>query len=168
MSTKRGIVWKFGNDINTDLIVPGHYMNSSLEEMKNHAFELVNPRFPLAVKPGDVIVGGYNFGCGSSREEAPSVLRACGIAAVVAESFARIFFRNAVAIGLPVITCRGISGVFHDGDTLEFDIDTFSVTNIRTGMVLACEALPSDIKEIIDEGGILPLLKEIALKQNNL
>lgn len=167
MSKTIGRVWKFGDDVNTDLIAPGRYLNSSLEEMKRHVFELVNPHFSPEVKPGDVIVGGRKFGCGSSREEAPSVLKACGIAAVISESFARIFFRNAVAVGLPVIVCRGISDSFYDGDMLAFDIDASSVTAVHTGIVLACDVFSPDIKEIIDKGGILPVLKEFVLKQNN-
>jgi|WetSurMetagenome_2_1015567.scaffolds.fasta_scaffold09082_4 3-isopropylmalate/(R)-2-methylmalate dehydratase small subunit len=164
MSTKRSVVWKFGDNINTDLMAPGRYMNSSLGEMKMHVFELVNPCFSSAVKPGDVIVAGQNFGCGSSREEAPSVLKSCGISAVIAESFARIFFRNSIAVGLPVLTCRGVSAVFQDGDTLELDLDASSVTAVRTGTILACDALSPDIKGILLKGGILPVLKEISLR----
>lgn len=168
MSTKKGKVWKFGDDINTDLIAPGRYINSSLEEMKKHVFELVNPRFPLAVKPGDIVVGGTNFGCGSSREEAPSVLKACGITAVIAESYARIFFRNAIAVGLPVISCRGVSIVFHDDDILGFDLDASFVVAVQNGTILACDAFYPDVKAILDKGGVLPMLKEIASKHHIL
>jgi 3-isopropylmalate/(R)-2-methylmalate dehydratase small subunit len=168
MSVKRGRVWKFGDDINTDLIAPGRYMNSSLEEMQKHVFKLVNPHFSSVVQPGDVIVGGANFGCGSSREEAPSVLKACGIAAVIAESFARIFFRNAIAVGLPVITCRGVSGVFHDGEILEFDLAASRIIHVPSGTVLTCDVLSPEIKEVLDKGGILPVLREIVTKQNSL
>jgi 3-isopropylmalate/(R)-2-methylmalate dehydratase small subunit len=167
MSTKKGKVWKFGDDINTDLIVPGRYMNSPLAEMKKHVFELVNPQLPLEVKTGDIIVGGNNFGCGSSREEAPAVLKACGIIAIVSESYARIFFRNAIAIGLPVITCRGVSEIFQDGDILEFDLETSLITSARTEAVLTCDTLSPDIKEILGKEGILPVLKEIVLRESH-
>ncbi len=165
MTVKKGIVWKFGDDTNTDLIASGRYMNSSLEEMKKHVFELVCPRFSLEVRPGDFVVGGQNFGCGSSREEAPSVLKACGITAVIAESFARIFFRNAIAVGLPAVTCRGIADNLNSGDELEYDIDTASVTVLPAGKVLPCEILSPDIQEILDKGGILPVLKEFVSRQ---
>ena len=165
MEKIRGKVWKFGDDINTDAISPGRYMNLPMDEIKKHALEVVDPEFALKVQPGDVIVGGGNFGCGSSREEAPAVLKACGIAAVVAESFARIFFRNAIAVGLPVAACHGVSDAFKQGDELELDLDSGRVTSLKTGAVLTSEPLPSEMKEVISRGGIMPMLEEIAAKQ---
>ncbi|MFC1947663.1 3-isopropylmalate dehydratase [Chloroflexota bacterium] len=167
MDVIKGKVWKFGDNINTDVIIPGHYMNSPLEEMKTHALEMVNPQFPLEVKKGDIIVGGENFGCGSSREEAVSVLKASGIAAVVCESFARIFFRNAISIGLPVIVCPGVSESFKENDTIEVDLDAATVTNINLEIVLPCESLSAEIKEILSRGGILPILREFAKEQSS-
>ncbi len=166
MDLIKGKVWKFGDNINTDVIIPGRYMNAPLEEMKIHALEMVNPQFPLEVKQGDVIVGGENFGCGSSREEAVSVLTANGIAAVVCESFARIFFRNAISSGLPVLVCPGVSEIFQEYETLELDLDTATVTNANLETALACEALSEEIKEILTRGGILPILREFARKQS--
>jgi 3-isopropylmalate/(R)-2-methylmalate dehydratase small subunit len=164
MNTIEGRVWKFGDDVNTDLIVPGRYMNSSLSEMRKHVLETVSPRFPGEVQSGDVIVGGHNFGCGSSREEAPAVLQSCGVSAVIAESFARIFFRNAIAIGLPVITCGGVSQAFKEGDVITLDMDAAAVAG--AGTILRCEALSSEMKDMLVKGGILPVLKEIAAGQN--
>ena len=167
MDIIKGKVWKFGDDINTDVISPGRYMNAPIEEIKNHVLEVVDPRFPLEVKKGDVLVGGSNFGCGSSREEAPAVLKACGIAAVVAESFARIFFRNAIAVGLPIVSCPGVSVVFSEGDELELDLDAARVSNVGIGKVLSSEPLPDEMKEVLTRGGILPMLKEIATRQES-
>lgn len=162
MDIIKGKVWKFGDDINTDVISPGRYMNAPLGEIKKHVLEVVNPQFPLKVKEGDVIVGGSNFGCGSSREEAPMVLKACGIAAVAAESFARIFFRNAIAVGLPIVACPGVSDTFNEGDELELDLDAARVTSVNTETVLSSEPLPDEMKKVLARGGILPMLKEIA------
>lgn len=156
----RGKVWKFGDNINTDIIISGRYMNAPLEEMKTHALKIVNPQFSLNVKKGDVIVGGENFGCGSSREEAVAVLKANGIAALICESFARIFFRNAVSIGLPVIICPGVSGVFNENDTLELDLDAATVTDINRKTVLSCEPLSEELLAVLSKGGILPILRE--------
>ena len=165
MDIIKGKVWKFGHDINTDVISPGRYMNAPLEEIKNHVLEMVNPQFSREVKEGDVIVGGSNFGCGSSREEAPLVLKACGITAVAAESFARIFFRNAMAVGLPIVACPGVSGAFNEGNELELDLDAARITNLNTGSSLSSEPLPGEMKEMLAKGGILPMLKEIAAGQ---
>ncbi len=167
MDIIKGRVWKFGDDINTDVISPGRYMNAPLEEMRKHVLEVVNPKFPVEVKESDVIVGGNNFGCGSSREEAPSVLKACGIAAVIAESFSRIFFRNAIAVGLPIVSCPGVSGAFDEGDELELDLDNARITSVNTGTVLSSEPLPDEMKEVLAKGGILPMLREIAARQES-
>ena len=165
MDLIRGKVWKFGDNLNTDVIIPGRYMNTPLEEMKTHALEVVNPRFSLEVKKGDIIVGGKNFGCGSSREEAVTVLNANGIAAVICESFARIFFRNAISTGLPVIVCSGVADFFKENDTLELDLEAATVKNINLQTVLSCESLSVELKEILSKGGILPILREFAREQ---
>ena len=166
MDVIEGNVWKFGDNINTDVIIPGRYMSAPLDEMKTHALEMLNPRFPLDVKSGDVIVGGENFGCGSSREEAVTVLKANGIAVVICESFARIFFRNAISTGLPVIVCPGASEVFKENDTLELDLDAATVTNANLQTVLSCEPLSGELKEILSKGGILPILKDFVNNQS--
>jgi len=157
----RGKVWKFGDDINTDVIAPTKYI-LNIEELKKHSLEVVNPKFPQEVKTGDVIVGGSNFGCGSSREDAPAVLKALGIAAVVAESFSRIFFRNAVAIGLQVTVCPKVSDAFVDEDELELDMDNARVTNVAKKVTIDAQSLPDEMKDVLAKGGILPMLKEIS------
>jgi 3-isopropylmalate/(R)-2-methylmalate dehydratase small subunit len=162
----RGRVWKFGNDVNTDLIAPGRYMNSPIEESKRHALETVNPRFSNEVKSGDVIVAGSNFGCGSSREEAPKVLKALGVGAVLGESFARIFFRNSIAVGLPVAVGRGVFDSFEEGDELEFDLNSGKVINLTSKKTLISEPLSVEMKEVLSRGGILPMLKEIARRES--
>jgi 3-isopropylmalate/(R)-2-methylmalate dehydratase small subunit len=163
----RGKVWKFGDNINTDVIAPGRYMNTTIEEMKTHALEMVNPQFPLEVKEGDIIVGGENFGCGSSREEAVAVLTANGIAAVICESFARIFFRNAISTGLPAVVCPGVSSAFKEAEILELNLDSATVTNVTLETVFPCKPLSEEIKEILARGGILPILREFAKQQFN-
>jgi 3-isopropylmalate/(R)-2-methylmalate dehydratase small subunit len=166
MQIIEGKVWKFGDDINTDLISPGRYMNAPIGEIRKHVLEVVDPRFSREVKKGDIIIGGRNFGCGSSREEAPSALKACGIAAIAAESFARIFFRNAIAVGLSIVSCPGISSAVSGGDTIRLDVDAGRVTLLKTGSVLSFEPLPGEMKEVLSKGGILPFLKEIAKNQD--
>ena len=158
-NTIRGRVWKFGDNIDTDVISPSKYMDVPMDEMKKHAFEAINPRFPQEVKNGDVIIAGNNFGCGSSRETAPNVIKTLDVTAVVAESFGRIFFRNAIAIGLPIITCPGVSGSFEEGDEAELDIPGAIVKNISSGLTLSGEVLTKDILDILTAGGILALLK---------
>lgn len=161
MKTIKGKVWKFGNDINTDLITPGPYLTGTLDQIKVHALEAVNPRFAKEVHKGDVIVAGRNFGCGSSREVAPLALQALGIVAVVAESFARIFFRNAVAIGLGVLACPSVSQSFEEGDTLELDLENARVNNPGKGTSLKGAPLPQEMLGVLKEGGITPLLKQM-------
>lgn len=155
----RGRVWKFGDDIDTDVISPTKYMDAPMDEMKMHTFEAINPRFSQEVKKGDVIIAGKNFGCGSSRETAPNVINALDVAAVVAESFGRIFFRNAIAIGLPIITCPGVSRLFEEGDEAELDIPGAIVKNTSSGLTLSGEVLTKDILDILTAGGILAMLK---------
>jgi len=161
MNIIRGKVWKFSNDIDTDAITPGQYMNS-MTEMKRHVLEVINPRFSQEVKPGDIIVGGSNFGCGSSRETAPMVLKEIGIGAIVVDSFARIFFRNAIAIGLPIISCPGVSDSFSEGDQLELDLTSATVTNLTRKKTLHAQPLPDEMREVLSKGGIVPLLREMA------
>lgn len=157
MDIIRGKVWKFGDDVDTDAISP-----SGTTEVRKHVLEVLNPRFPVEVQPGDVIVAGSNFGCGSSRETAPSLLMSLGIAAVVAESFGRIFFRNAIAIGLPIIACTNVADSFAEGNELELDMDNARVTNVTSGKNMDAQPLPGEMREILSKGGIIPILKEIA------
>jgi len=160
----RGKVWKFGNNVDTDAITPGKYMSAPEAELMKHVLEVINPRFAQEVKPGDMIVAGSNFGCGSSRESAPAALKTLGIGAIVAESFARIFFRNAIAIGLPALTCPEISALFADGDELELDLIRGRITNLTQGKTFYAQPLPEQMLEVLSKGGIVPLLKDIASK----
>lgn len=167
MNIITGKAWKFGDDINTDVIAPGRYMSTSLEEMRHHVLETVNPRFAREVCSGDIIIAGNNFGCGSSREEAPTVLQACGIDCIIAESFARIFYRNSLAVGLPVIICKGVSTAFSEGEPIQIDFENSIVTGLARNNPMNCEPLSNDIKRLLEKGGILPLLREIAAGQND-
>jgi len=157
----QGRVWKFGNNINTDLISPGRYQAATIDEIKEHVLEAVNPRFAKEVRKGDVVVAGKNFGCGSSRESAPRALKALGLEAVVAESFARIFYRNAVAIGLPVLACPSIHQSFEEGETLELDLEKAQVRNLNRNISLQGKPLPPEMRDVLKKGGITPLLKEM-------
>lgn len=157
-----GRAWVFGDDIDTDALAPGQYAIAPLEEQARHTLEAVNPRFAREVQPGDVVAGGRNFGCGSSRETAPEALRALGVGCVVAESFARIFLRNAVAIGLPVLICPRIRSLARDGDLLEIDLAAGRITNRATGAVAQAAPLPPVMQEILAAGGVMPLLRRLA------
>ncbi|MBI5966595.1 MAG: 3-isopropylmalate dehydratase [Deltaproteobacteria bacterium] len=161
MQIIKGRVWKFGNDINTDLISPGKYLDGTIDEIKGHVLEAINPRFAKEVRKGDILVAGKNFGCGSSRESAPQALKALGIDAVIADSFARIFFRNAVAIGLPVLACPSVSQSFIEGETLELDLEKALVKNLDRNVSLTGSALPREMLEVLNKGGIGPVLKEM-------
>lgn len=162
MSIIHGKVWKFGNDIDTDIITPARLLSGPLEELKKHVLATINPRFPREIKPGDIIVAGNNFGCGSSRESAASILKSMELGAVIAESFARTFFRNAIAIGLPIAICLGVPEHFSEGDELELDILNDKITNLTTGHTLIVQPLPREMKDVLAKGGIVPILKEFA------
>lgn len=155
----QGRVWRFGNDISTDVLSPGAYAVAPLKVRKLHVLESVNPVFASECQPGDVIVAGTNFGCGSSRETAPENLKAVGVACVVAESLARIFMRNAVAVGLPVLVCEGVYDVFEEGQMIEVDLATGTVTNRTTGDTYHGDSLPEEMRTILAAGGILEVLR---------
>jgi len=157
-----GRAWIFGDNIDTDLIVPGQYLASPLEETVKHAFEAIDPDFAKEVKPGDVIVAGSNFGCGSSRENAPQVIKHLGVGCILAESFARIFFRNAIAIGLPTLTINSISGKIKRLDMIDISLENGEVYLAASGEKFMADPLPQKMYEIIEAGGIDGLLKNIA------
>ncbi len=161
MEIIRGKVWVFGDDVDTDLIVPGEYLDLPLEQVVSHVLESVKPNFAAEVKRGDIIVAGKNFGCGSRREHAPSALKQAGIGCVVAESFGRIFFRNAIAIGLPVLTCKGARKIFEEGHRGQVLIKEFKLENLTTSVHLQREPLSEEVQQILDRGGILEYLKEV-------
>jgi len=155
-----GKAWKFGDDVNTDLIVPGKYLELvDPHEMAKHAMEGVDPDFPGKVSEGDVVVGGSNFGCGSSREHAAIALKYVGVGAVVAESFARIFYRNAINLGLPALECPGISEAVSEGDSLEIDLTGGKVVNATTGKEFDFIPLPGFMVEVLGEGGLVTYIR---------
>ena len=157
----KGRVWKFGDDIDTDIIIPGRYLVLTDEnELAKHAMEGLDPEFYSKTKEGDIILAGKNFGCGSSREHAPIALKAAGISAVVAESFARIFYRNAINVGLPLLESEKISSSFDEGEEIELDMDKGVLKNERTGKEYKVKKLPEFMLEILNNGGLIPYLKE--------
>ncbi len=155
----RGRGWRFNHDSSTDVLSPGQYALDPVEVRKLHVLESVNPAFASGVKPGDVIVAGRNFGCGSSRETAPENLKALGVACVAAESFSRLFMRNAVAVGLPVLVCGGVHAAFADGDDIEIDLASGRVLDVESGSSLQGDSLPEEMRKILAAGGILAVLR---------
>jgi 3-isopropylmalate/(R)-2-methylmalate dehydratase small subunit len=161
MNLIHGDVWKFGDNIDTDAIVSGQYLDAPLEEVVQHVFESINARFSKDVKMGDIIVTGKNFGCGSSRENAPAALKKLGISCIIAGSFARIFYRNAIAIGLPVITSHDAFACFSEGDHAKINLIEACIENTTNGIKISANPLSDEIYRIIEKGGILNLLKEM-------
>ncbi len=156
----RGRVWKFGRGISTDHIIAAKYLDTvDAQVFAAHAMETVDPDFPKKVRPGDLIVAGPNFGCGSSREQAPMALKALGIQAIVAESFARIFFRNSINIGLPLVECPDVSKSVEEGDHIEVDL-TRGILRTADGQELRTTAFPPRVLEILEAGGLIPKLKQ--------
>jgi 3-isopropylmalate dehydratase small subunit len=167
VSDIKGRVWKFGDDIDTDVITPGKYINQPMEETVKHVFEAISPRFAQDVKRGQIIVAGHHFGYGSSRETAPAALKAVGIAAVLAESFARTFYRNAIAIGLPAIACPKVSGIFEDGDTANISFRDSKIVNVTSANSLNFQPFPDEMLRVLEAGGIEYLLKKITSQVKN-
>jgi len=154
-----GKAWKFGDNVDTDVIVPGKYLIGTLDEIASHVMEGIRPGFARLVTPGDVIVGGKNFGTGSSREVAPRAIQAAGISAVVAESFARIFFRNCINVGLVPVECKA-AGSIEEGNTVGIDTENGRVLVVETGATHEAIALPDEVGRILAAGGLEPLLKQ--------
>ena len=151
--------WKFGDDINTDVITPGRYtVTTDKKRLGEIAFIEYRPEFAKEVQKGDVIVAGNNFGCGSSREHSPVAIKASGISAVIAKSFARIFFRNAINIGLPLFVCEDTDKI-DDGDTIEIDFKTGDIRDKTKGIVLKVKPLPAFMQKIVDSGGLVEFLR---------
>lgn len=155
----KGTVFKFHNDLDTDQIIGSQYLLlPTIEEMKVHTFESLDPDFPKNVKPGDFVVGGENFGCGSSREQAPSVLKALGVEAVIAKSFARIFYRNAINIGLLVIVCKDLPDAVETGDVMELSMaDGIAKAGDQ---IYSCTRLPEYMQNILNQGGLIASLNK--------
>lgn len=155
----RGRVHKFGDNINTDFINPAQVMELPMEEQIRHAMEGADPEFSKKVRPGDIMVAGKNFGSGSSRETAPMVIKGSGISVLIAEFFARIFYRNAINIGLKVLICPNTSEIA-DGDELEVDVSAGRIHNLTTGREYLCDRLPDNILELVQDGGLIPHLQK--------
>ncbi|MFB6160223.1 MAG: 3-isopropylmalate dehydratase small subunit [Haloferacaceae archaeon] len=151
----QGTAFTFGDDVNTDYVTPTEYFGLEIEEIAEHLFEPLDPTFAERFEPGDVVVAGENFGSGSSREHAPAAIQAAGAGAVVAESFARLFYRNAIAIGLPAIACPGVTEIVDEGDVVRVDLDAQVVRNETTGAERPSESYPESIRKIFDAGGLL-------------
>ena len=156
----KGKVFKFGDGVSTDDIIPGRfiYLRSNLPELAKHVFEDANPTFIKQVKSGDFVVGGNNFGLGSSREHAPIVIKMAGVGAVLAKSFARIFFRNAINVGLPVLICE--IDKISDGDELEVDLGKGVINNLTSKVQLNSSKIPRVMLSILYEGGLIPYIKK--------
>ncbi|AGC68375.1 3-isopropylmalate dehydratase small subunit LeuD [Thermoclostridium stercorarium subsp. stercorarium DSM 8532] len=155
-----GDVIKYGDNIDTDVIIPARYLNTSDPgELAKHCMEDLDKTFVSRVKNGDILVGGFNFGCGSSREHAPIAIKASGISCVVAKSFARIFYRNAINIGLPIVECPECVDETNDGDKLEVDLDNGVIINHTTGKKYKTTAFPEFIQDIIKSGGLMQYIK---------
>jgi len=156
----KGFVHKYGNNLDTDVIIPARYLHIlDKKELATHCMEDITPDFPKIVRPGDLMVGGQNFGCGSSREQAPIVLLESGISCVIAKTFARIFFRNSINIGLPIMECPEACDKIEAGDEVSVDFDTGIITNITKGETYTAEPFPPFIQELVTAGGLLPWVK---------
>jgi 3-isopropylmalate/(R)-2-methylmalate dehydratase small subunit len=157
----KGKVWKFKDDVDTDQIIPARYLvTTDPKELAKHVMEDADPTFPSKVKEGDILVAGKNFGCGSSREHAPLAIKGAGISAVVAESFARIFFRNAINLGLLIIESPEAAKEAEEGDELEIDINQGIIRNITKGKEYKIKPLPENLQAILKAGGLMEYAKE--------
>jgi 3-isopropylmalate/(R)-2-methylmalate dehydratase small subunit len=152
----RGKVHKYGDNIDTDVIIPARYLNiSEPAELAKHCMEGIDSGFAQKVEKGDIILAGTNFGCGSSREHAPLAIKACGISCVIAESFARIFFRNAINIGLPILECSGAVEGSDDGDILEVELESGMIKNLTKGLEFKAKPYPDFMLKLIEAGGLV-------------
>ena len=157
----KGPVFKYGDNIDTDVIIPARYLNTqSAAELASHCMEDIDKTFITRVKQGDLMVGGENFGCGSSREHAPVAIKAAGISCVIAKSFARIFYRNAINIGLPILECEAAAEAINAGDEVAVDFDTGLITDVTTGEVFQAQPFPPFIQDIIRAGGLMNSIRQ--------
>jgi 3-isopropylmalate dehydratase small subunit len=156
----RGTVWKFGNDVDTDAIIPARYLNTSdPQALARHCMEDADPAFVGKMKPGDIILAGKNFGCGSSREHAPVAIKGAGVAVVIAESFARIFYRNAFNIGLPILESAPAAAEIGEGHDVEVDIETGAIIDHTTGNRFQATAIPPFMQELLAAGGLVAYVR---------
>ncbi len=154
-----GRAWVYGDNVDTDVLAPGQYMKFGIDEIARHALELVDPAFAPGVKAGDVVVGGRNFGVGSSREQAPAALKHLGVAAVIARSFAGLFYRNCFNVGLTALTCAEADRI-RAGDAIRFAAAAGRIENLTTGETLACEPLAAHLMRLVEDGGLLAQLEK--------
>lgn len=155
-----GRVFKYGDNVDTDVIIPARYLNiSDRAELTSHCMEDIDGEFIKNVKPGDMMAAGKNFGCGSSREHAPIVIKLSGIKCIIAETFARIFYRNAINIGLPILECVDAARDIEDGDEVEVDLKTGRITNITKGRIYQAESFPEFMQDIINAEGLINYVK---------
>ena len=156
----QGTVHKYGDHVDTDVIIPARYLNTQdPKELAAHCMEDIDKEFIKNVKPGDIITAGVNFGCGSSREHAPVAIKASGVSCVIAANFARIFFRNSINIGLPILECPAASAAIQNGDQVSVDFDTGVITNITKNETYQAEPFPPFIKDMMEKGGLMASLK---------
>ena len=156
----KGTVFKYGDNVDTDVIIPARYLNSSdPKELATHCMEDIDKEFVSKVKTGDIIVASKNFGCGSSREHAPIAIKANGVSCVIAETFARIFYRNAINIGLPIMECKEASEKINAGDTVEINFDTGEIVDVTTGETFKGQPFPEFMQKIIHAEGLLNYIK---------
>jgi len=157
----QGKVWKFGDDINTDEIIPARYLiTTDPKELAKHVMEDADPEFPKKVKAGDIIVAGKNFGCGSSREHAPLALKGAEIGGIIAQSFARIFYRNAINLALPIVEAPEAAKEIEEGDEVEIDFDAGKIINKTKGKEYTFKPLPEDLKKVFEAGGLMEYAKD--------
>ncbi|WP_454765686.1 LeuD/DmdB family oxidoreductase small subunit [Cupriavidus campinensis] len=152
-----GRIWRFGDDIDTDAMAPGTYMKDGIDVLARHCLEALRPEFPRSVRPGDLVVAGSNFGMGSSREQAPQALRHLGVAAIIAPSFAGLFYRNAINLGLPVMVCAQAAAL-PDGARATLDLEGARL-RLEDGTHIACEPMPDFLRTLLRAGGLVPHLK---------
>lgn len=156
----KGKVWRFGDDVDTDLIIPARYLNTSdPKELAAHCMEDADPSFAGKVQPGEVIVAGKNFGCGSSREHAPLAIKSAGVSCVIAQTFARIFYRNAINIGLPILESAEASAEIKEGDVVEVCLEEGKIINHSTGRTYQGKPFPDFMQKLISTGGLIPYVK---------
>ncbi len=156
-----GSVFRYGDNVDTDVIIPARYLNSSdKNDLRKHCMEDIDPEFVKNVQQGDIIVAGKNFGCGSSREHAPIAIKASGVSCVIASTFARIFFRNSINIGLPILECPEAADEIKAGDVLSVDFSTGEITDRTTGKTYKAEPFPPFMQRLIESGGLIGYIKE--------
>ncbi len=160
METK-GKVFRYGDNVDTDVIIPARYLNTpDANELAKHCMEDIDSTFVFRVQNGDVIVAGWNFGCGSSREHAPLVIKTCGTGCIIAKSFARIFYRNAINIGMPILECEQAADEISEGDVVQVDFGSGTITDLTTGKTYQAQPFPPFIQNIFQKGGLLASLRE--------